>query len=154
MIKPILVTLFSIFMVASTQAKELYFGNKVDESKLVKISAILANPNQFLDKTVTVSGTVVGVCSKRGCWADLASDARFEKLRIKVRDGDMVFPMAAKGRTALATGELKAIELDLAQTKRYKAYLAKRNGEELDPSTVTTAMTIYQLAPNGVKVLE
>jgi hypothetical protein len=39
---------------------------------------------------------IVGVCSHRGCWVDIASDAKFDKLRIKDRDGDMVFPLLAK----------------------------------------------------------
>ena len=154
MVKSISALLLSLLLVSQVHAKVLHFGQPVDESLKVNISQILAQPNDFLDKDVTVSGTVVGVCSKRGCWADLASDARFEKLRIKVRDGDMVFPMAAKGRTALATGQLKAIKLDLEQTKRYKAHLAKRRGEAFDANAITTAMVIYQLAPTGVKILD
>ncbi|NRA82743.1 MAG: DUF4920 domain-containing protein, partial [Gammaproteobacteria bacterium] len=69
----------------------------------MKISTLLASPNDYLDKKITVAGTIIGVCQKRGCWMSLASDAKFEKLRLKVRDGDMVFPMTAKGRKALAT---------------------------------------------------
>ena len=81
----------SLLFTASVVGKELAFGEQVDESKLVKISTLLKSPKDYLNKKVTVSGAIVGVCSKRGCWAELASDAKFEKLRIKVRDGDMVF---------------------------------------------------------------
>ena len=97
---------------------------------------------------------IVGVCSKRGCWVELASDAKFEKLRIKVRDGDMVFPMTAKGKQAFATGTLTEIKLDLEQTRRYKMSLAKRNGDTLKVDDITEPMAIYQLSPIGVKILD
>ena len=111
----------------AVQAKELTFGATVDKSAHVQISDVLASPDKYLNKNITVSGMIVGVCSKRGCWMELASDAKFEKLRIKVKDGDMVFPLTAKGREALAMGQLKAIQLDLEQTRRYKGKNCKTN---------------------------
>ena len=141
-------------MTTFVNAEELNFGESVNQSTLIEISTLLSAPTQYLDKQVTVKGTIVGVCTKRGCWVDLASDAKFEKLRIKVRDGDMVFPLTAKGRDALATGILKEIKLDLEQTRRYKAHLAKRQDEEIDLQSITEPMAIYQLSPFGVKILD
>jgi hypothetical protein len=153
--KKILLLISSLLMVSSTiSAEELTFGEAINESTQVKISTLLATPEDYLNKEITVEGTIVNVCSHRGCWMELASDAKFEKLRIKVRDGDMVFPLHAKGRQALATGKLKAIELSLNQTKQYKASLAKRRGEDFDVTSVTAPMAIYQLSPIGVKVLD
>lgn len=148
----ILALTLSIFI--SAQAKEVNFGAPVDESILVDISTILSSPKVYLDKTVTVSGMIVGVCNKRGCWMDLASDTKFEKLRIKVRDGDMVFPLTAKGRQALAMGTLKAIQLNLEQTRHYKESLAKRMGENFESAAITEPMAIYQISPVGVKILD
>ncbi|MGB0834011.1 MAG: DUF4920 domain-containing protein [Psychrobium sp.] len=146
--------LLSFAIVVSVNAKELTFGEPVNAKETMKISKLLASPQDYLDKKVTVAGTIVGVCQKRGCWMNLASDARFEKLRIKVRDGDMVFPMSAKGRQALATGYLKEIKLSLEQTQRYKAALAKRAGENFDLASVNSGMSIYQVSPIGVKILD
>ena len=138
----------------TTMATELTFGEAIKSSARINISTLLATPSDYLDKDVTVQGTIVGVCSHRGCWMELASDARFEKLRIKVRDGDMVFPLHVKGRQALATGKLTAIDLNLEETKHYKATLAKRRGEAFDLVSVTEPMAIYQLSPTGVKILD
>ena len=135
-------------------AEPLLFGQPVDESQQIAISTIMASPEEFVGKTVTVEGAIVGVCSRRGCWVELASDARFEKIRLKVRDGDMVFPMHAKGRKAIATGNVFAIELSLKQTRGYLASLAKRDGEEFDPESVSEPMSIYQVEPIGVKILD
>ncbi|MGL1956314.1 MAG: DUF4920 domain-containing protein [Colwellia sp.] len=145
-----LITGFSTLL----QAKEIAFGTPIDHSVQVKISTILASPSEYLGKTVTVSGMIVGVCKKRGCWMKLASDAKFEKLRIKVKDGDMVFPMSAKGRTALATGRFTEIKLDIEHTKKYKAYQSKYKGEAFDPESVTKGMSIYQVVPVGVLILD
>lgn len=146
--------LLIISLSATVEAKELAFGEPVDESILISISTLLASATDYLGHTVTVSGMIVGVCEKRGCWMNLASDAKFEKLRIKVKDGDMVFPMSAKGRTALATGKFTQVILDLAHTRKYKASLAKRQGMAFDPLTVTKGMSIYQVVPTGVKILD
>lgn len=146
--------LLALVFVSTVNAKELTFGEAVNEKDTMKISTLLASPQNYVDKKVTVAGTIVGVCQKRGCWMNLASDARFGKLRIKVRDGDMVFPMSTKGRKALATGYLKEIKLNLEQTQRYKASLAKRAGKTFDLASVTSGMSLYQVSPTGVKILD
>lgn len=154
MLKHMLSIAIAVMFTFNSYAEDLTFGEPVNEAEIVKISTILKSPAQYLDKPVTIEGTIVGVCAKRGCWVDIASDARFEKLRIKVRDGDMVFPMTAKGSKAISTGMLTEIKLDLAHTRQYKAHLAKRLGEELDVETITEPMSLYQLSPTGVKILD
>lgn len=149
-----LLTFASLSLSGVSHAETLHFGEALTHQPPVAVSALLASPEEYLDKTVTIEGTVVGVCSMRGCWADIASDARFQKLRLKVQDGDMVFPMHAKGRKAIATGKLYAVHLSQAQTQRYLAALAKRNGEEFDPNTVTEGMAIYQVEPVAVDILD
>ncbi|MEM9103888.1 MAG: DUF4920 domain-containing protein [Pseudomonadota bacterium] len=139
---------------ANLVAKPLHFGETVKEEQVTPISKLLETPENHVGKKVTVSGTIVGVCQKRGCWVDLASDKRFQKLRLKVRDGDMVFPLHTKGRKAIATGTMNAIPLSLPQTKHYLASLAKRDGEKFDPESVTEPMSIYQVVPVGVKILD
>ncbi|QBF82745.1 DUF4920 domain-containing protein [Shewanella maritima] len=153
MLRSILLTALLSFTALTATAQELHFGDTVDSSKLVKISTLIETPNQYIGETITVEGTIIGVCEKRGCWVDLASDARFEKLRIKVKDGDMVFPLTAKGRTALATGELVEIQLDLEQTRAHQA-LAERTGQQINAASIREPMSIYQLVPTGVTILE
>lgn len=137
---------------SSVLAAKQNFGSGADMAKLQEISSVLSSPAQYLDDTVTVKGTVLSVCSKRGCWMKIASDQRFQTLRIKVRDGDMVFPMSARGKTAYATGKLSAIELNKEQATRYLAHLAKEAKEAFDPASVKGPMTIYQLVPVGVTI--
>lgn len=150
-----LFTILTISFLTATSTLALAdqsFGSGADKTKLVKISTILTTPEKYVDQQVTVQGAIVKVCKKRGCWMELASDKQYKTLRIKVRDGDMVFPMTAMGKTAFATGVLKAIPLDLETSLRYLAYQAKEMDEEFDPASVTEPITIYQVSPSGVSI--
>ena len=84
------------------------YGDEITLDEKTNISDILANPAEFEGKKVLVEGTIVGVCAKRGCWIELSSDKESESIRIKVNDGEIVFPMETKGKTALVEGEVFA----------------------------------------------
>lgn len=88
------------------QAEQVQFGEAFDTTKVTAVSAIMAAPADYLEQTLTVAGEVTAVCSKQHCWMTLATAANEPKFRIKVRDGDMVFPLSAKGKTAYAIGVL------------------------------------------------
>ncbi|MBU2112953.1 MAG: DUF4920 domain-containing protein [Gammaproteobacteria bacterium] len=83
------------------------FGAAVDKTAVLPVEQLLAQPQNYLDKVVTVSGTVDSVCSKQGCWMKFSADSDNGPFRIKVRDGEMVFPLSAKGKTAYASGTVR-----------------------------------------------
>ncbi|NKF49132.1 DUF4920 domain-containing protein [Shewanella sp. WXL01] len=141
-------------LIAPMSALATDFGSGVNQDLLVPVSTLMADPESYLENPVTIEGTIVGVCEHRGCWMTIASDKRFESLRIKVKDGEMVFPLTARGKKALATGKLQALRYNLEQTKEIKAYYAKEAGEEFDPASVTEPMTMYQLVPTGVSIAD
>lgn len=128
------------------------FGAVVDKTKLVEVADTLAKPQSYLQQQVTVKGTVEAVCQKKGCWMQFAADANQPTFRIKVKDGDMVFPVSAKGKTAYASGKLDPIEMDLESTREYLAHKAQEQGEAFDPQSVTEAITLYQLVPVAVEI--
>ncbi len=98
------------FFVSSFNAEDgKKFGKDLTLKEKTPVSKILETPKDFVGKKVLLEGTVVGVCKKRGCWIDIASDKEYEKIRIKVKDGEIVFPMEIKGKTALVEGEVYAL---------------------------------------------
>ncbi|MFC1743536.1 DUF4920 domain-containing protein [Candidatus Riflebacteria bacterium] len=127
-------------------------GAPVKKEKVIKISKILGEPDQFLGKEVTVSGLIVDVCPKRGCWMKLASDKKFQTLRIKVQDGVMVFPLSARGRQAVVRGKMQGFRLPQKTAIKYFKHLAEEKGEAFDESTVTGPVNIYQIKPAGVSI--
>src|SRR5512146_1605299 len=74
------------------------YGAGVRLEQASSVSEIFAAPASYSGKTVKVKGLVVDVCTARGCWMDLASDKPYQKIRVKVEDGAIVFPPSARGR--------------------------------------------------------
>jgi hypothetical protein len=128
-------------------------GAGVTLTDTVAIDAILADPAAFKGKTVRVEGMITDVCPKRGCWMELAGTGPGQKLRFKVTDGEMVFPMDAKGTRAVAQGEVSVRELTLEQTKQHAEYQAKEYGIAYDPASITKPTSIVQIDGTGVVLL-
>lgn len=126
------------------------FGPKFDASNSVTVQQVLAKPTEFLAKPFTVQGKIDAVCQKKGCWMQFETAADQPTFRLKVKDGDMVFPVSAKGKNAFAHGSLKAKPMSLEQTKTYLKHRAEEQGEAFDPAAVTTAVTLYQFEPESV----
>ncbi len=121
------------------------YGAGVLSSQTIKISDLYTNLAEYVGKRVRVEGPVVDVCSKRGCWFNMAADDGGRTLRFKVRDGVMVFPMSARGKYAVAEGVVRRIPLNLEQTRRVLAHEAEEKSQPFDPSTVTEPIVMVRL---------
>ena len=113
--------LLAASLLLSAQAATL-FGETVDKTVVIPVSQLLQQPANYLDKEVTISGTVDSVCSKQGCWMKFSTDDATLPFRIKVRDGDMVFPLSAKGKTAFATGTVRLWPQGEDEADAYQLY--------------------------------
>ena len=152
-----IITAILLVMLLATLAfasKTETYGEKLTLSEVTKISEILAAPEQFIDKKVLVKGMVVEVCAKRGCWMYLASDKPFEKIQIKVLDGEIVFPMSARGMEALVEGEIEALKYSQEEAIAYLQHKAEEKGESFDPASVTSGMTVYRIKALGAEITE
>jgi hypothetical protein len=129
------------------------FGAGVKLASSTAIDAILAEPTKFAGQSVRVEGMVTDVCEMRGCWFEMAGDKPGQKLRFKVTDGDMVFPMESKGKKAVAEGVVAVKELTLEQTKEYEAEQAHEKNAPFDPAKVTEPMRIVRLDGTGAVFL-
>lgn len=74
------------------------FGAVVDKTAAIPVEQLLMQPASYLDKVVTISGKINSVCSKQGCWMKFTATSALGPFRIKVRDGEMVFPLSAKAK--------------------------------------------------------
>lgn len=128
------------------------YGKEITLTKQTKISEILETPEKYDGKQVLISGTVVEVCPKRGCWINLAGDKEFQQIQVKVKDGEIVFPLSAKGSQALVEGIVQKLELTKKQAINWKAHQAEERGEEFDSTTVTGPMTIWRIKGLGAEI--
>ena len=151
--KNILVIVSTLMMFAlGTSALAKDYGKPLQLTEKTKISTILDNPDKFIGKRVQVSGMIIEVCAKRGCWVYLSSDRPYEKIQIKVIDGEIVFPMSASGHRATVEGSVEQLAMTKEDVIRYKRHLAEEKGQPFDPSTVTGDEKIIRIHAIGAVI--
>lgn len=128
------------------------YGAGVKLAESTAMADILKDPAAYQGKTVRIEGMISDVCPKRGCWMELAGDVPGQKLRFKVEDGDMVFPLEAKGQYAVAEGVVAVNELSLEASREYAEYQAKEYGKPYDPASITAPTRIVRLDGTGAVV--
>jgi hypothetical protein len=149
-IKLIFTFLVTIFITTISFAQEKY-GKEITLEKKTEISDIISNSTDYVGKKVLIEGEVLAVCKMAGCWMEVAGEDG-DKMKVKVKDGEIVFPQEAIGENALVEGEVYTLELDEEHAKDYLEHMAEDAGEEFDPSSVKGPMTIYQIKGIGVVI--
>ena len=130
------------------------YGRGLQEAPLVGIAELVTDGPSHLGKLVRVEGTVEEVCPMRGCWMDM-TDESGNTVKIKVVDGQIVFPVSAKGHPAVVEGKLTMFELQGEDAIGYLAHLAEEQGEEFDPATVgSEPLVVWQIEGTGAVVSE
>jgi len=127
-------------------------GAGVKLAEATAIGSIAAKPDDFLGKAVRIEGQVTAVCEMRGCWMELAADGG-EAMRIKVDDGDIVFPVAAKGKRAAAEGVVEAVDMDRKGYVKFRKHEAEETGVAFDEATIGDGpFRIVRLKGTGAEV--
>ena len=116
----------------------------------VPVSDLVAAAASYEGKRVSVSGQVTEVCPMRGCWLDLSQGE--ETIRVKVTDGEIVFPLSAAGHDATVEGVLQRIDMTVDEARAYLAHLAEEKGEPFDPQSVTEPMVLWQVQGEGARI--
>lgn len=116
------------------------------------VSRILAKPEPLVGKTVQVKGRVTEVCQMAGCWMALADLETAKVLRVKVNDGDIVFPKESVGRIAVAEGKLARFALTKDQAVDMARHEAEEQGRKFNPASVKSGAVIYQIQGSGAVI--
>ena len=138
--------------VTAQAAVEGVYGQGVTLTEVTPLSAILDAPQDYLDKRVLVEGMIIEVCVARGCWVYLSGDRPFEKIRVKVTDGEIVFPVAAQGHMARVEGIVQEIRMSQQEALAWHKHLADEKGAPFDPATVTGPEVSYRLRGLGAVI--
>lgn len=134
--------------------KEVKYGKRLGSGKSVKISELFARMQNYEGKLVRVEGLVVAVCPKRGCWMRIGSDKQYQDLLFKVQDGEIVFPMSAQGKYAVAEGIVRKVQLSLEQTISRLKEEAQERGEPFDEAKVKEPLAFPKLEGVGAVIRE
>lgn len=152
LIRTIVVAAAVAALSVTAQAQGKAYGKPLTLKEKTPISKILANPHAYHGKKVQVEGAIVEVCEERGCWINIASDKPFEKIRFKVDDGVIVFPLDAKGKKATVEGEVQVKMLTAAQALAQAKEMAKERGTKVDESKYTKDVMDVQIKGEGARV--
>jgi len=144
--------LFVLTLCLNTQVLAKSFGEGLSLKESTPLSTILQNPDAYVGQKVQVQGMILDVCEARGCWMYIAGDKPFEKIRVKVIDGQIVFPLEARGKQGKVEGVLQKFVLTRQQVIQREQHYAEERGDSFDPSTVKSGQTIYQLRGLGAEI--
>ena len=132
-----------------------YYGKLSDNEKIYDIAEIIVNKNMHLNRTIKIEGLISEVCPMRGCWLELKNFEGHQKIRVKVTDGEIVFPLSAKGKNIVAEGKFSILELNEEQALNWKKHLAEEKGQSLDSSEMilnSNDFFEYRLNTIGAKI--
>jgi len=113
-----------------------FYGNKISLVDEIDIDMILLKPESFIDKEVLVSGKITDVCPMRGCWIDIKEETSEKIIKIKVKDGNIVFPISATNYNVRVQGIVTKIIYSKEQAINWKIHLAEEKGIILDRESV------------------
>lgn len=149
----VLTCLITVTFAASSFAAEVKtYGKGINLDTTTKVSEILENPDNFIGKSVKIEGMVIEVCSKRGCWINVAGDHPKEQIQIKVTDGEIVFPMSATGKDGVFEGIVDEVKMSKDGLIAYKKHLAEEKGQPFDPSSVTEGTRYIRIIGLGASI--
>lgn len=148
-------SLFLALLLATSalQADTKTYGAGVNGTETTSVAKILADPDAYVGKTVRIEGKVADVCPMKGCWMELEEQGGKSRLKVKVDDGVIVFPVDSKGKSAVAEGTVEAIPMDRERYVAWLEHLAEERGEKFDASTVGEGpFRILQIRGTGARI--
>jgi hypothetical protein len=100
-----------LVLAAPLAGEEIKLGTGVALTTSTPIKALVDDPAAHVGKTVRVDGVATAVCTHMGCWMAVAAegDEKGPTVRLKVDDGVIVFPVAAKGKKVSAEGVFEVV---------------------------------------------
>lgn len=156
--KPILFLAIAtaVALIPNVQAGGKTYGAGVKTTaETTSMAKILADPDAWVGKKVRIEGKVVDVCPMKGCWMELEEANGGAKMKVKVDDGVIVFPVDAKGKLAVAEGIVESIPMTRERYVAWLEHLAEEKGQKLDPSTVGDGpYRIFQIKGAGAEIAE
>jgi hypothetical protein len=144
----------SIALGSVNVSAETRLGRPLTLKHATPVEELMANPEEQVGKTVQVTGKVIETCEQMGCWMNLADPKGNLRVRIKVNDGDIVFPKSAVGKMAVAEGKMIKLELTREQAIAAARHEAEEQGRSFDPASIKSGKTIYQVAGAGAVLLD
>jgi hypothetical protein len=98
------------------------FGEALTLSQVTPFKDILATPAKFTDAPVLTEAHVRKVCTKKGCWMELAQslDEKNTGCRVTFKDYSFFVPTTSIGALAKVQGALAVESISAEEVKHYE----------------------------------
>lgn len=113
-----------------------FYGESYKPDVNYDISSLLNDSDDLIGEIVEVQGRVTEVCPLRGCWVKISDISKKETIRVKVDDGEIIFPLSAIDRIINVKGIFKKILFTEEQAINWKVHLAEEKGIPIKPEMV------------------
>lgn len=138
------------------------YGNDFDDSKSLSVSETIQNLQDSvgiidfeLDEETTVkafetqvSGSVIDVCKKAGCWMTI-SDDKGQEIFVKTNH-EFFMPLDIVNKKVVVAGKAYFTTVSVAELRHY----AEDEGKSLEEiEKITTPETTYEILATGVKTV-
>jgi hypothetical protein len=133
---------------------ETRLGKPIQAKHSIAVADLMSDPARHAGKTVQVKGKITETCERMGCWMNLADESSGQRVRIKVNDGEIVFPKTAVGKVAVARGKLVKLELTHDQAVAAARHEAEEQNRKFDPNSVKSGATMYQIQGEGALIFD
>jgi len=107
------------------------FGIEISNNVISPMTELFNNADSYLDKNVVIQGKIVDVCPMKGCWIEVKDFDSEKSIRVKVKDGEIVFPENSKNKEVLVEGIFSKLDFTEEQAIQWKIHLAEEKGIEL-----------------------
>jgi len=110
------------------------------------VSELLASPEAFDGRSVTVTGTIQEVCLAKGCWMTLADGQR--EMRVTFLDYGFFVPTDSAGAEVRARGRFA---LELVPVEEARHYLEDA-GRHAEAAAIVAPVPSFTLVASGVEL--
>lgn len=126
------------------------YGSNITASKIVKGKKINAAIQSGEPVNMQLTGKVLEVCPKKGCWVKLQLDDNSTAF-VKMKDYAFFVPTSLEGKKVLIDGKVEMTKTSVKELKHY-AEDAKQSQEEID--AITEPKEEIKILANGIKVVK
>lgn len=121
-------------------------GAALGTSPVVKLSAVLANPASYANKSIILEGKVRECCQRKGCWMELTAAGASAPIRVTFKDYGFFVPIRSKGYRARAEGTVVVKRLSKEEVEHMRS-----EGASMKPEPDGTVLEVGFVA-NGVEL--
>jgi hypothetical protein len=141
---------------AADSCAKTRYGTGITLAESTPVATLLDHADEHVGRAVRIEGVVADVCAAAGCWLEIRAGEGERTLRVKVKDGEIVFPTSARGHQATAEGTFEARELDRAAYVRWAKHLAEEQGRPFDEAAIVGEgpFHLYQVAGRGAEICQ